>query len=307
MTGMEQKITEMRAGIVALVGAANVGKSTLMNRILGEKVSIVSPVAQTTRNVIRAILSESRGQLVFMDTPGVHRAKYDLGRLMNRMARNAVEGVDVVCAVCDVTRPPREEDEGWMRRLCRVEQDATVIMVLNKIDAKSNHTPEYQQCWSAVAKEKNSEQQPVWIETSGLTGNGVGELVDTLFPHVPKGPALFPDDILTDYPRKWNMSDVIREKYVPHLKQELPHAIAIWIESIEEGDTWVAEGTVYVDRSSQKGIVLGAKGRLLKQVERESSAELTEMYGRPVKVKLWVKVEKDWSRNFWVLRKLGYA
>ena len=297
-----------RSGIVAVVGSANVGKSTLINALVGEKVTIVSPVAQTTRNIVRAILSEPRGQLVFMDTPGVHKAKYDLGRMMNRMARGATEGVDVVMWVIDAARPPREEDEGWMRRLMRPDQEAHVLAVLNKIDVDRDYTADYRAGWAALATEKGIERAPEWLPVSGLRGDGLTELRDRLFTLMPVGPLLFPEDILTDYPRKLNIADVVREKYAYRLKDELPHAIAVWIEEIEEGDKkWTAHGTVYVDRHSQKGIVLGAKGRLLKTVTREAEQDLAEMYGHPVRLKLWVKAEKDWTRNFWMLKKLGYA
>ncbi len=297
-----------RSGIVAVVGAANVGKSTLINTIVGEKVSIVSPVVQTTRNVIRAILTEPRGQLVFMDTPGVHKAKYDLGRMMNKMARTAADGVDAVLLVLDAARPPREEDEGWMRRLMRPEQEAPVLIVLNKADRGAEHARAYRERWAAVAREKNSDRTAEWMPASALTGDGVAPLTDRLFSLMPVGPLLFPDDVLTDFPRQLNMADVVREKYARRLQQELPHDLAVWIEGVEEESTqWTARGTVYVNRHSQKGIVLGAKGKLLKTVTSEAERELSEMYGRRVKLVLWVKVEKDWNRNYWMLKKLGYA
>lgn len=297
-----------RAGIVAVVGAANVGKSTLINAVLGEKVSIVSPVVQTTRNIVRAILTEPRGQLVFMDTPGVHKAKYDLGRMMNRMARAAAEGVDVVLLVLDATRPPREEDEGWIRRLMREDQEASVLALLNKSDRKPEHADAYRQLWTSVAEEKQATRSAEWMAASGLTGQGVDALTARLFDLVPEGPLLFPADVLTDYPRQLNMADVVREKYAHRLKDELPHDVAVFIEGVEEGEKqWTVRGTVYVNRHSQKGIVLGAKGKLLKTVTAEAEKELSEMYGLRVKVELWVKVEKDWNRNFWMLQKLGYA
>ncbi len=299
---------EQRSGMVAIVGAANVGKSTLVNALVGEKVTIVSPVVQTTRNLVRAILTEPRGQLVFIDTPGVHKAKYDLGRLMNRMARGAVEGVDVVLLMLDASRPPREEDEGWMRRLMRPDQEGSALLVLNKSDQDRDLSSEYEALWARVAEEKQWTREPEWRRISALTGSGVEELMSRLFALVPPGPYLFPEDVLTDYPRKLAMADVIREKYVTRLKDELPHAIAIWIEDIEESpQRLVVHGTVYVDRHSQKGIVLGSKGRLLKSVCHEAGKELSDWCEQPVTVKLWVKCEKDWSRNFWMLKKLGYA
>lgn len=297
---------QARCGLVAIVGRANVGKSTLLNAILGEKVSIVSPVAQTTRTLVRAILTEPRGQLVFLDTPGVHKASHDLGRTMNRVARDAIEGVDVVLLVLDASEAPREEDAGWISRL--VGSETPCIALLNKADRKPDRAAEFRELWGELAFERKSNQAPEWISASGLTGEGVPGLVDLLFRTVPEGPRLFPDDILTDYPRKLNIADVVREKYFAVLREELPHAMAVEIETVEEGeDGWRAAGSVLVDKASQKGIVLGGKGRLLKRVRQEAEKELAEMYGRPVSLDLWVKVEKGWSRNYWMLRRLGYV
>ena len=295
-----------RAGMVAVVGRANVGKSTLVNAMLGEKISIVSPVAQTTRNLIRGVLTEPRGQLVFLDTPGVHKAVSDLGKTMNRVARAATEGVDIVLLVLDASVPPRMEDEGWMRRLHF--DSATVIAVLNKWDQPHPHVEDYRQAWGTIGKEKGQEREIVWAETSARGGSGVKSLVALLFEHTPLGPLLFPEDVLTDFPRRLAMADTIREKYLYRLTQELPHQLAVWVEEIDEGDEgWTVSAVVYVARQSQKGIVIGKKGRLLKRVREESERELSELFERPVKLDLWVKVEKDWSGNFFFLRQLGYG
>lgn len=296
----------MRAGVVAVVGRTNVGKSTLLNALVGEKVSIVSDTVQTTRNVIRAILTEERGQVVFLDTPGVHKAMGELGKNLNKMARSSVNGADAVLLVLDASSKPWQEDEGWMRRLAS-EQTPCVIL-LNKTDLGTGFVETYQALWSAVAAEKASAVEPLWIEGSALQGGGLPELLSGLFSLVPEGPPLFPEEILTDYPRKLNMADVIREKYFDRLHDELPHCLAIWVETVTEApERWVVEAVVYVERHSQKGIVIGEKGRLLKSVQYQAGKELAEMYGVPVTVKLWVKVEKDWRKNFWILRKLGYA
>jgi GTPase len=297
---------QLRCGIVAIVGRANVGKSTLLNRILQEKVSIVSPVAQTTRNLIRGILTEPRGQLVFLDTPGVHKAAYDLGRLMNRIARASVEGTDVVLLVLDASHPPFEEDEGWMRRLLHAEMPC--VALLNKSDAGANHAQHYRDLWARIAAEKTATRTPTWLTASGLTGQGVEELVAALFALMPVSPQLFPEDVLTDYPRKLNIADVIREQFFSILRDELPHALAVEIETLDEQEgAWAVSGTVWVQKNSQKGIVLGNKGRLLKRVSAVAEKELAGMYGHPVSLTLWVKADKNWSRNFWTLKRLGYA
>jgi len=297
---------QSRSGVVAVVGRTNVGKSTLLNALLGEKVSIVSDTVQTTRNVIRAILTEERGQLVFLDTPGVHKAEGDLGKNLNKMARSSVGGADAVLLVFDASKKTWQEDEGWMRRL--MKDDTPCLLLFNKTDLGTGFIGSYKELWAKVAKEKECDLKPVWLEASALKGDGLPVLTDTLFSMVPEGPHLFSEDILTDYPRKLNMADVIREKLFHRLKDELPHCVAVWVETIDENEKgWIIEADIYVERHSQKGIVIGAKGRLLKSVQYEAGKELADMYGVPVKVKLWVKVEKNWRKNFWVLKKLGYA
>ena len=295
-----------RAGIVAIVGRTNVGKSTLVNHLLGEKVSIVSDTVQTTRNVIRAILTEPRGQLVFLDTPGVHKAEGELGKNLNKAARSAVQGTDAILLVLDASGKPELEDDGWFRRLAR--EEVPCIIALNKSDRKPDRSDDYIRLWNEIKAEKDSCQTPVWATVSALKGDGMQDLLGTLFEQVPEGPPLFPEDILTDYPRKLNIADVIREKLFHRLHEELPHAVAVWVEDIDEQEKkWVVEASIYVERHSQKGIVIGEKGRLIKWVREQAEKELYEMYGIRFKVKLWVKVEKNWRKNFWILKKLGYA
>lgn len=303
---MDNATAEYKAGIVSIVGRTNVGKSTLVNHLLGEKVSIVSDTVQTTRNLIRAILTEPRGQIVFLDTPGVHRAQGELGRNLNKTARAAVQGVDAVLLVLDAAARPELEDDGWFRRLAR--EEVPCIFALNKCDRETDRSSDYRTLWETIRSEKQSSAEPVWMPVSALKGDGMDALLDRLFETLPEGPPLFPEDILTDYPRKLNMADVIREKLFDRLHSELPHAIAVWIEEIDEQENkWVIDATVYVERHSQKGIVIGEKGRLLKWVRAQAEKELYEMYGVRISLKLWVKVEKDWRKNFWMLKKFGYA
>ncbi len=299
-TGME------RSGIVAIVGRTNVGKSTLVNHLLGEKVSIVSDTVQTTRNVIRAILTEERGQLVFLDTPGVHKAQGELGKNLNKAARSAVQGVDAILLVLDGSTKPELEDDGWFRRITR--EEVPCIIAVNKCDRRSACADAYRELWQEIKEEKESDKEPLWTSVSALKGDGMAVLLDTLFESVPEGPPLFPEDILTDYPRKLNIADVVREKFFHRLEQELPHAVAIWVEEIHEQEKkWTVDVSVMVERHSQKGIVIGEKGRLIKWVREQAEKELYEMYGVRFKLKLWVKVEKNWRKNFWILKKLGYA
>ena len=291
---------------MAIVGRTNVGKSTLVNHLLGEKVSIVSDTVQTTRNVIRAILTEERGQLVFLDTPGVHKAEGELGRNLNKAARSAVQGVDAVLLVLDASSRPGLEDDGWFRRICR--EEAPCLIALNKCDRRPDRSAAYRELWQEIKAEKESDKEPIWATVSALQGDGMPQLLGTLFAQMPEGPPLFPEDVLTDYPRKLNIADVVREKYFQRLEQELPHAVAVWVEEIHEAEKkWTVDVSVMVERHSQKGIVIGDKGRLIKWVRGQAEKELYEMYGVRFKLNLWVKVEKNWRKNFWILKKLGYT
>lgn len=296
-----------KAGIFAVVGRANVGKSTLLNAILGEKISIVSPIAQTTRRLIRGILTEPRGQLVFLDTPGTHKAAYDLGRLMNRQARQAAEGSDFILLVLDASLSPRLEDEGWMRHL--LKSGAHAVIVLNKIDRSPTQATAYRELWRRLTPEANAQTpvEPAWFEVSATTAQGLPALLDGLFAILPEAPLLFPEEILTDYPRKLFVADVIREKYFGVLKAELPHAIAVFIADINETETgWDIAGELLVNKPSQKGIVLGRQGRLLKKIQKDAAAELSAIFEKTVRLRLHVRVSPDWSSNAAELDRLGY-
>lgn len=314
---LEFSRTNLRAGMVAVVGAANAGKSSLINALTGEKVSIVSPVAQTTRNLVRAILTEERGQVVFLDTPGVHsHGKKQLNQHMNKMARTSTEGVDVVMLIIDRSVKPALEVDGWMRRLAG-EEEASLLFILNKCDQPDRAGAELKALWQSICDEKNrdtgipacpSSERVEWREVSAETGEGVDDLRTELLLSMPEGPLLFPGDIVSDFPRKLAVGDVIREKFFHRLHQELPHSIAVWVEHLQEQDTkWIIEAHVYVRQNSQKGMVIGSKGRVLKAVRGEAARDLHDIYGVEIKLTLLVKVVKDWDKNFWILRKLGYA
>lgn len=296
------------AGMVAVVGAANAGKSSLINLLTGEKVSIVSPVVQTTRNMVRAILTEGGRQVVFLDTPGVHTGgKKQLNQQMNKIARASTEGVDVVMLVMDRADKPALEANGWMRRLADGE-DVRLLFVLNKSDLTDVSGETYRRMWADIAGEKGSDRVPEWIEVSAESGRNVDELRARLFELMPEGPLLFPEDIVSDFPRKLAIGDIIREKYFHRLHQELPHSLAVWVEHLDEQDGRMnIEAHVYVRQNSQKGMVIGNKGRVLKAVKSEAVADLREIYDTTINLTLVVKVMKDWDKNFWILRKLGYA
>lgn len=302
-------VPNTRAGIIAVIGRANVGKSSIINALVEEKISIVSPVAQTTRNRIRGIWTKAGGQLVFLDTPGVHKATHDLGRLMNRMARTSAEGADVIMLVLDATALPRIEDEGWMQRLSNTP--LPLILALNKTDAitpRSDQREAHRALWARIHKQAGKTASGRWIDLSAKTGTGIDTLRNLLLELAPPGPFLFPQDMLSDFPRKLLMADIVREKLIQVLKDELPHAIAVRITTIDEtAAQWTLQGDILVNKASQKGIVIGKQGRQLKQITRESERELSKIYERKISLRLWVRVHKHWAGNTALLQELGYT
>ncbi len=297
---------DLRCGVIAVVGRTNVGKSTLVNQLVGEKVSIVSDMVQTTRNRVRAVLTEPRGQLVLIDTPGVHKARSQLGTLMNRMARGSTAGADGVVLVCDVSEKPRDEDVGWVAAVSR--RGVPWVGVLNKCDRATTHADTYRALIASGEGDAPVSPPVGWFELSAATGEGSAALLAALFEMVPQGPLLFPEHVISDFPEKLAVADVIREKLVARLRDEIPHAVAVKVDSLDkQPDRMAIEATVYVDRSSQKGIVIGHKGRVLRAVRRQAEAELGALYETTVSINLWVKVEPGWQENFWMLQQLGYT
>jgi GTP-binding protein Era len=293
-----------KAAVVGIVGRTNAGKSTLVNALVGEKVSIVSPVEQTTRNSVRGIVSDPRGQLVLIDTPGLHKAVGPLGRLLNGMARASSAGTDILCVVFDASHAPQLEDEGWMARVAR-EKPAKCVFVLNQCDKNPVFETMYRDSWAAAVK--GADIAPVWIKIPALTGEGLPELSDILFGMAEEGPPLFDDDIVTDYPRRLAIADVVREKLLARLFQEVPHEIGVAVKDIaERNGAWNVSVTVYVNRPSQKGMVIGAGGKTLKFARKAAEPELSEMFGVKVHLELWVKVEQNWMKNNRLLAEMGY-
>ena len=293
-----------KAAIVGVVGRTNAGKSTLVNALVGEKVSIVSPVEQTTRNSVRGIVSDPRGQLVLVDTPGLHKAVGPLGRLLNGMARASSAGTDILCVVFDASHAPQMEDEGWMARVAR-EKPKLCVFALNQCDKSPVFETMYRDSWAAARGESGVE--PVWVKMSAKTGEGLPALSDVLFGMAEPGPALFDEDIVTDYPRKLAMADVVREKLLSKLFQEVPHEIGVAVKDISERKgQWDVSVTVYVNKASQKGMVIGSGGKTLKYARKAAEPELSQMFGVKVCLDIWVKVEPNWMKNARLLSEMGY-
>ena len=302
-----------KVATVAVVGRTNAGKSTLVNALVGEKVSIVSPVEQTTRNTIRGIVADPRGQLVLLDTPGLHKAVGTLGTLLNRMARRSAAGTDITCVVLDASQEPQLEDIGWMQRVAK-EKPEKVVFVLNKADKSPFFEKMFRDAWQEACGTSGSSELelekgtiPLWVKSISTTEGGAKPVLDALFGFAEEGELLFDEDIVTDYPRKLAIADVIREKYLAHLHQELPHELGIIVKRVvDEGSRWKSEVEVIVNRPSQKPIVIGRAASTIKAVRKAAERELKEVFGVPVSLELWVNVEPNWMKNDRLLAEMGY-
>ena len=305
-----------KAAMVGVVGRTNAGKSTIVNQMVGEKVSIVSPVEQTTRNTIRGIVEDPRGQLVLLDTPGLHKAVGPLGKLLNGMARASSAGVDILLVVFDAAHEPQLEDEGWMSRVAR-ERPEKIVFALNKCDRSPFYETMFRDAWKKVDRREGAAEtfaarpappEPVWVTCCGIRKGGCDALMDALFDLAEPGPALFPEDVVTDYPRKLAIADVVREKLLQRLRDEVPHEVGVAVKDLHEDRKrgWDVAVTIYVNRPSQKGIVIGPRGSLLKAVRQSAEPELSDMFGVKVRLELWVKVEPNWMKNGRLLAEMGY-
>jgi GTP-binding protein Era len=297
-----------KAGVVAIIGRPNVGKSTLLNYLVGEKVAIVSPIPQTTRNQIRAILNEKRGQIVFLDTPGMHVSKHALDRAMISAINDSLSGVDVVIHLVDATERLGEEEGMVMERLNHIK--APIILGLNKIDRPVKYLNDYIEAWEKKLGGKVSAftDRVMPVPLSALDGTNVDRLVDELFERLPEGEPLYPEDILTDFPRQLTIQDIIREKLLMFIRDELPFSVAVHADEITDRSvklTYV-KASILVERDSQKAIVIGKKGAILKKVGEASRKELEDIYGKKFYLDLWVKVDENWKQDHGLLRRMGY-
>ena len=278
----------MRTGFVSVLGRPNVGKSTLVNRILGAKVSIVSDKVQTTRAQVRGVLNREDAQVVFVDTPGIHKPKTLLGERLNDTAVEAAGGVDVVLLVLDATAPLGRGDRFVADR---VPRDA--LVVVNKLDAASRHQVLSQ--LTAAAELERADYFPV----SAKTGEGVEVLVDALVERLPEGPKFYPDDVVTDVPEAFWVAELVREQLLAVTREEVPHSIACRVTEWE----WPRiRCEILVERDSQKGIVIGRGGEVLKEVGTQVRRQLAP----GAYLELFVKVDKDWQRHPKALERLGY-
>ncbi len=298
-----EKPEDFRSGFVAIVGAPNVGKSTLLNQLLEEKVAIATPKPQTTRRQIRGILTGDNFQIVFVDTPGFHESKKLLNKMLIRWTMQALEDIDVVLFVVDVTRRNRPQEMAILDLLRQAGRP--VILILNKIDrvAKANILP-------MIDDLKNAYPFDALIPVSALYRDGIDRVLEETLRLLPQGPQYYDGTVRTDQSREDVAAELIREKVFLLAEQEVPYSTAVNINSLEydkNKNLIRIDATIFVERPSQKGIIIGKGGKFIKKIGRLARKELEEIWGHKVFISLWVKVLKDWSRDEKALKKLGLA
>lgn len=290
-----------RSGFVAVIGRPNAGKSTLLNQLLGQKVLIMSDKPQTTRNKIQCIYTEERGQVIFLDTPGIHKPKHKLGEFMVDSAMNALREVDLVLYIVDGAAEFGGGEEYIINTLKQIKTPC--ILVLNKIDLLKK-----EQILKLIQQYSKLADFLAIVPLSAKTGENKEELLNVIFKELPVGPMYYPEDEVTDQPERFIMAELIREKVLQLTRDEVPHSIAVVVETVEEKTTLVkVRANIIVERDSQKGIIIGQGGKLLKEIGSLARHDIETLMGSKVYLELWVKVKKDWRNRAMNLRELGYS
>ncbi len=297
-----QPAGEFRSGYVALIGAPNVGKSTLLNQFLGQKISITAPKPQTTRNRILGILTEPGLQIVFLDTPGVHRARDKFNKLLVETALATLSEVDLICFLVDATQAHGVIDAFILENLEHLK--TPVILAVNKIDLVRKK----EELLPLIDRFEKSLKPVAVVPVSALQGDGVSILLDEIRKVIPSGPQYFPDEYLTDQPERFFVAELIREKVFRLTQQEVPYSVAVTIESFQEVPEKKRidiEAAILVERDSQKGIIIGKQGQMLKEIGRQARLEIETFLGCHVYLGLFVRVQKNWRKNARLLMELG--
>lgn len=289
------------SGFVAIVGRPNVGKSTLINEMIGQKIAIMSDKPQTTRNKIHGVYTKENRQIVFLDTPGIHKPQSKLGDFMVKAAVGTLGEVDAALFLIDASEGLGGGDRFIIEQLKKVE--TPVFLVMNKIDKVH---PEA--LLPLIAQYKELYEFAEIVPISALQGNNVNTLLDVLAKYLPEGPQYYPADQVTDHPEQFVCAELIREKILHQTREEIPHSIAVTIEDMKVEDNGVVSigAVIFVERDSQKGIVIGKQGALLKEVGRQARRDIELLLGSRVFLELWVKVKKDWRNQERVLKDLGF-
>lgn len=290
-----------KSGFISIIGRPNAGKSTLMNAILGEKVAIMSPKAQTTRDNVQGILTKEDAQFVFIDTPGIHKPHHQLGKNLNRSAYNAIAEADINYLITDASQSFGPGDEFLLTRIANSE--IPCFLILNKIDL--------------ISKEKMIQLLEAWqsryhfaeiIPISALNKNNIDQLLEVTKTYLQEGPKYFPDDMISDHGEQFQIGEIIREKVLYKTEEEVPHSVAVVVEQMKESETRVdIQAMIIVERSSQKGILIGKQGAMIRGIRMAAQKELKEKLGKRVELELFVRVENNWRNRSSKLAQLGYS
>lgn len=298
---MKQEQQQFKSGFVSIIGRPNVGKSTLMNQFIGQKIAIMSDKAQTTRNKIQGVYTTDDAQVVFLDTPGIHKPKSKLGNFMMKVAQSTLREVDVICFLVDVSAGIGAGDKFIIEQLKNV--NTPVFLVLNKIDQV--HPDDL---LPIISEYKDLFSFAEIVPISALNGNNVNTLLQLIIRYLSEGPQYYPSDQVTDYPEQFICAELIREKILHLTREEIPHSIAVYIEDMKVEDSGLVtmSAVIYVERDSQKGIIIGKKGAFLKEIGRQARHDIERLLGSKIFLELWVKVKKDWRNQEYVLKDLGF-
>lgn len=289
-----------KSGFAALIGRPNVGKSTLMNRLIGQKIAITSSKPQTTRNRIQTVYTSEEGQIVFLDTPGIHKAKNKLGDYMVNVAEHTVRDVDVVLWLVE----PTTYIGAGERHIIELLKKCTtpVILVINKTD-----TVKKEEVLLFIDTYRKEMEFAEIVPVSALKGDNTDELISCIMKYLPYGPAFYDEDVITDQPERQIVAELVREKALRCLEDEIPHGIAVAVESMKYRKRIVdIEATIICERESHKGIIIGKQGSMLKRIGTSARMDIEEMLESQVNLKLWVKVKKDWRDSDFLLKNFGY-
>jgi len=290
-----------KSGFVSIIGRPNVGKSTFLNRMIGQKIAIMSDKPQTTRNKIQGVYTEEDAQIVFIDTPGIHKPKHKLGDFMMKIAQNTLREVDIILFMVNAEEGPGRGDEFIIEKLQHTKQP--VFLIINKID--QIHPDEL---LPLIDKYRTLYTFAEIIPISALEGNNVDALARTVKKYLPEGPQYYPSNQITDHPERFIMEELIREKVLHLTREEIPHSVAVVIDAIQkrEGGAVYVNATIVVERPSQKGIVIGKQGAMLKEIGKRARLDIEALLGSKVFLEVWVKVIKDWRNKMTQLRDLGF-
>lgn len=294
--------TPHKSGFIAVIGRPNVGKSTLINQLIGQKIAIMSDKPQTTRSRILCILTQPDAQIVLLDTPGVHKPLSKLGEYMDRSITNTLKEVDAVFFVVDASEKPGPGERFIMERLEKTKKP--VILVLNKIDLVTRDA-----LLPVIAAYSKDREFAAVVPISALDEENLDALLSEAKKHLPEGPAYYPEDMVTDQPERLIAAELVREKVLSLTRDEVPHSVAVDVDEMttrNNGDVYI-RATIYVERDSQKGIVIGHKGAMLKEIGRLARPDIEMMLGSKVYLELWVKVRKDWRNRDAILKSLGFG